>query len=113
LLQIIGRGSFLHQIEFPWLDDIKSEISNRALDLLVEAGKNLHSAANAEQMVEIADYIFNFDQINENALILKCQGLSYLGRHSLAKNVYEKFARDYRHMYGEDFNKSYTSIVSE
>ncbi len=113
LLQIIRRGSFLNQIEFPWLDDIKSEISNKALDLLVEAGKNLHSPANAEQMIEIADNIFNFDQINENALILKCQGLSYLGRHSLAKNAYEKFARDYKHMYGEDFDKSYTSIVSE
>lgn len=113
LLQIIGRGSFLHQLEFPWLDDVKSEVSNKALDLLVEAGKNLHSPANAEQMVEIADYIFNFDQINENALILKCQGLSYLGRHSLAKNAYEKFARDYKHMYGEDFDKSYTSIVSD
>jgi two-component SAPR family response regulator len=112
LLAIISRGSFLQQVEYSWLDDIKSDISNKALNMLIAAGNSLEPAGHAEQMIEIANCIFLFDQVNENALVLKCRSLTYLGRHSLAKNVYEKFAKDYRHMYGEEFRQSYAAIIS-
>lgn len=113
LLQIVRRGAFLHQTEYDWLDDIKSEISNEVLDLLVETGNTLQPGIHAEQMIEIAQLIFQFDQVNEHALALKCKGLNYLGRHSLANNTYEKFTRDYRHMYGEDFNQTYHAVISD
>jgi MYXO-CTERM domain-containing protein len=111
LLQIVKRGAFLSQTDYEWLDDIKSDVSNKVLDILLYASTILTPPADAELLIEIANSIFYFDQVNEQALALKCKNLIALGRHSLAKNTYEKFARDYRHMYDEDFPKSYNDTL--
>ncbi|SIN65886.1 kelch repeat-containing protein [Chitinophaga niabensis] len=111
LLQIVSRGAFLHQTEYTWLDDIKSDISGKVLDVLIYAGSTLTTPADAELLIEIANAIFNFDQVNEQALQMKCKTLNALGRHSIARNTYEKFAKDYRHMYDEDFPQSFSEIL--
>ena len=111
LLQIVSRGAFLHQTEYTWLDDIKSDISGKVLDVLIYAGSTLITPADAELLIEIANAIFNFDQVNEQALQMKCKTLNALGRHSIARNTYEKFAKDYRHMYDEDFPQSFNEIL--
>lgn len=111
LLQIVSRGAFLHQTEYTWLDDIKSDISGKVLDVLLYAGSTLTTPADAELLIEIANAIFNFDQVNEQALQMKCKTLNALGRHSIARNTYEKFAKDYRHMYDEDFPQSFNEIL--
>ncbi|MRG43474.1 galactose oxidase [Chitinophaga sp. SYP-B3965] len=108
LLQIVSRGAFLHQTEYTWLDDIKSDISGKVLDVLIYAASTL---TDAELLIEIANAIFNFDQVNEQALQMKCKNLNALGRHSIARNTYEKFAKDYRHMYDEDFPQSFNEIL--
>jgi two-component SAPR family response regulator len=111
LLQIVSRGAFLHQTEYTWLDDIKSDISGKVLDVLIYAASTLTTPADAELLIEIANAIFNFDQVNEQALQMKCKTLNALGRHSIARNTYEKFAKDYRHMYDEDFPQSFSEIL--
>lgn len=111
LLQIVSRGAFLHQTEYTWLDDIKSDISGKVLDVLIYAASTLSTPADAELLIEIANAIFNFDQVNEQALQIKCKNLNALGRHSIARNTYEKFAKDYRHMYDEDFPQSFNEIL--
>lgn len=111
ILQIVKRGSLLYQTDYPWLDDVKSDISNKVLDILLFAGTTLQTPTDAELLIEIANSIFYFDQVNEQALEIKCKNLIALGRHSLAKNTYEKFAKDYRHMYDEEFPQGYNDIV--
>ncbi len=51
--------------------------------------------------------IFLSDQLNEEALSYKCRSLIFLGRHSLAKDAYTKFAKEYRENYGQDFERSF------
>lgn len=111
LLQIVRRGAFLHQTEYTWLDDIKSDISGKVLDVLIYAASMLTTPADAELLIEIANAIFHFDQVNEQALQMKCKNLNALGRHSIARNTYEKFAKDYRHMYAEDFPQSFNEVL--
>ncbi|CAL1517979.1 hypothetical protein [Chitinophaga sp. MM2321] len=101
LLGIIHRGSFLPDANYTWLEDFQSEISNLALNILSEAAVQFRS--DPEFLIEIADSIFLFDPVNEEALHLKCSNLILLGRHSLAKTAFNKFAKEYQHMYGEDF----------
>ncbi|WP_295116887.1 kelch repeat-containing protein [uncultured Chitinophaga sp.] len=112
LTQLLKKGPFLHQTEYNWLDDIKSDVSGKAMDVLVHAGSLLTSPKDAELLIEIANSLFIFDQVNEQALRLKCKNLIALGRHSLAKNTYEKFAREYKHLYAEDFPESYNDIIN-
>jgi hypothetical protein len=43
----------------------------------------------------------------------KCKGLITLGRHTVAKEVYDQFAREYRILYNAEYEKSFTSIAGQ
>jgi two-component SAPR family response regulator len=112
LVNIVKRGPFLSQTEYNWLDDLKSEISNGVIDRCLSYLRNHDMAENPEFTIEIANCIFYFDQLNEDALTFKCKGLIFLKRHNLASNTYLKFAKDYRDIYGADFDKPFQEIIA-
>lgn len=111
LLRILHRGSFLPDANYSWLEDIQSEISNNALDILTEAAVQFKT--DPELLIEIGDSIFLFDPVNEEALRLKCSSLVLLGRHSLAKSAFNKFTKEYLHMYGEEFPHLFTAYSGD
>ncbi len=111
LLRIAGRGPFLPQTEYNWLDDIKSELSNKVIDDCLLYLRSANLAEEAEDVIEIANCIFHFDRLNEDALEFKCKGLVLLKRHALANTIYLKFTKEYREIYGEDFPKSFNEII--
>ena len=112
LLRIVKEGTFLYRTDYSWLEDIKSDISSKALDVLLAEMNSLPASAGPEAHIDISNAIFVFDPIHEEALRLKCKHLIQQGRLSLAKSVYEKFCKDYLHMYGETFNASFQEIIS-
>jgi len=111
LIALIGRGAFLYQTEYSWLDDIKADISNTVIDLCLNYLKNQPVSQDTEFRIEICNCIFHFDQLNEDALTYKCKCLIYLKRHTLASNTYLKFIKDYRDIYGTSFSKSFQQII--
>ncbi|HMH20393.1 MAG TPA: hypothetical protein VK563_01395 [Puia sp.] len=111
LISITQRGPFLPQTDYQWLDNIKSEISNFIIDTLLRYCQAVNLAENAESIITICDSIFFFDESNEIALKLKCKSLIALGRHTLAKNSFEKYNIKYREIYGEDYKESYASVI--
>lgn len=111
LVHIIKRGSFLAQTEYNWLDDIKSEVSNAVIDRCLEYIKN-SVVGDPEFTIEIANCIFCFDPLNEDALTYKCKSLIQLRRHTLANNTYQKFLKEYKDIYGSDFGKSFQGIIA-
>lgn len=111
LTEIINRGGFLLNVEYEWLDDFKGEISNKVIDTYLAYSKKLNINDNAEEIVEIADNIFKFDSVDEIAMSLKCRALVHLGKHTLAKSTYEKFAKDYQRLYSEEYTISYKEIL--
>jgi len=112
LLDIIRRGPFLSQTEYNWLDDIKSEVSNAVIDQCLHYLRLHGDTENPEFIIEIANCIFYFDQLNEDALMVKCKNLIRLKRHNLASNTYLKFAKDYKDIYNADFSRSFQEIIA-
>lgn len=112
LLKIVKEGTFLFRTDYSWLEDIKSDISSKALDVLLVEMNGLPAGASPEIFIDIANAIFVFDPIHEDALRAKCKNLIRQGRPSIAKSVYEKFYKDYRHMYGENFHLNFQDIIS-
>jgi DNA-binding SARP family transcriptional activator len=110
LSDITQRGNFLSNIEYEWLDTFKSEISNDVIDTYLHFA---HSGVTHDQefLVELANYIFFFDPVNEEAMVIKCKALSTLGKHSLAKNTFENFIKEYKVIYGEDFKKDFHAVL--
>ncbi|ASZ11889.1 hypothetical protein KTO58_15415 [Chitinophaga pendula] len=111
ILSLVNRGELLLHTDYDWLDDIRSEISGKVLNTLLDAAT--HTSTDAELQLGIAHAIFLFDPVNEEALHLRCKNLSALGRHSQAKTAYEKFRREYAEIYGEDYHESFQDVISE
>jgi DNA-binding SARP family transcriptional activator len=111
LAAITSRGSMLKDVEYPWLDSFKSDVSNHVIDTYLHFAQ--HNPADPEFMIGLADYIFYFDAVNEDAMIIKCRALVQLGKHSLARNTYTVFQKEYRHLYGQDFERDFHSVLQE
>ncbi|WP_229207835.1 galactose oxidase [Dyadobacter beijingensis] len=111
LASITKRGNFLSNVEYEWLDSFKSEISNEIVDAYLRYAGSVKIADDAEFLVKLANYVFYFDPVNEEAMILKCKALAHLGKHSLAKTTFENFAREYNRIYGEDFRKDMPEVL--
>ncbi len=110
LFEFTRRGNFLSNHHYEWLDKFKSEVSNEVIDaFLIYA--NLTKPNNPEFLIQIASFIFHYDSVNEEAMIIKCKALSDLGKHSLAKKAFDVFIKDYRSLYGEEFNKNFNQII--
>ena len=112
LVDIIRRGAFLHQTEYDWLDNIKSEISNSTIDLCLNYIKTQGISKEPEFIIEITNCIFYFDHLNEDALIYQCKALIAMKRFTLASNIYLKFAKEYKEIYGAEFTKSFHEAIA-
>jgi two-component SAPR family response regulator len=113
LAKIIKRGSFLPNTSYEWMDQFKAEISNEIIDTYLHFAHSIVISDDPELLIELANYIFYFDSINEEAMMIKCKALAHLGKHSQSKNTYENFCKEYRLLYGDDFEKSFNDILSE
>jgi DNA-binding SARP family transcriptional activator len=112
LIELTNKGSFLVNLDMEWLDVFKARISDRITDVLLSFAKSLDVIENAEQIIDVADCLFNFDVVNEEIMILKCKAQYGQGKHSLAKNTYEIFCSEYRTLYGEDYLRSFNTIIN-
>jgi DNA-binding SARP family transcriptional activator len=112
LIDITRKGSFLSNVEYEWLDTFKSEISNEIVTIYLQFASSFPISEDPEFMIDLANNIFYFDQVNEEAMILKCRTLAYLGKHSLAKSAFSNFAKDYSAIYGESFKKALPDILN-
>jgi hypothetical protein len=112
LIEIIKRGSFLYLTEYDWLDSIKSEISNSVIDLCLSYIKGHGISHEPEFIIEINNCIFLFDHLNEDALTYQCKCLINLKRFTLASNIYLKFAKEYKDIYGTEFTKTFQETIA-
>jgi hypothetical protein len=110
LFELARRGNFLSNHQYEWLDQFKAEISNEVIDVFLLYA-NSNKPYNPEFLIQIACYIFYFDPVSEEAMMIKCKALASLGKHSLAKNAYDVFVKEYRAIYNQDFEKKFTQIL--
>lgn len=111
LLLIIKSGPMLGNVGYEWLDEFKLECSNQITDVLINYLEKENGTAEPELMIRIADAILIFDIMHEEAISIKCRALTALGKHSLAKEIFNKFARDYQSLYDEPYKNSFTDII--
>jgi len=112
LIEISQKGGFLVNAHYEWLDEFKAQVSDRIMDTFVEYGQKADIKAEAEFIIHLADCIFNFDIVNEEAMILKCKAQYCLGKHSHAKATYDKFCKEYQGMYNQEYDKAFTDIIN-
>ena len=111
LLSTIENKTFLNNTQADWLDPFKSEISNEVIDLFIRYIST--SKDDPEFLLHLTNCIFLFDAVSEEALKVQCRLLIKQGKHSLAKSSYSKFIREYRQLYDEDYNLSFSQVIDD
>lgn len=111
LIEITQKGAFLLNVNYEWLDDFKADVSDRIIDTLVVFAETCDINNDAEFIIHLADCIFNFDKVNEEAMILKCKAQHSMGKHSMAKQTYGKFVKEYQHLYDQEYKISFPDIL--
>ena len=113
LIYLTHRGNLLSEADYRWLDAYKSEVSDTVIEKLWTFGYAHISDSMQDFIVALADTIFRFEHINEQALYLKCKSYSLSGRHSPAKNTFDLFCEEYKNVYGEAFPFSFTELLEK
>lgn len=113
LAEITQRGGFLFNVEYEWLDSFKSDISNEVVDAYSQFMETVNVLDDPDFLIKIAGYISHFDPVNEEAMMIKCKALVFLGKHSLAKTTYENFKKEYNSIYGEEYNLDFQAVLDE
>jgi two-component SAPR family response regulator/heme exporter protein D len=111
LINVVNKGSFLEDLSYEWLDAFKADISNVVIDTLVGFGLSFDIKKHPCFILNLANTIFKFDIVNEEAMILKCKALIEEGKHSMAKKCYTEFQKNYKALYDTDFEESYSDII--
>ncbi len=110
-LSIVRKGPLLGNASYEWLDEFKLECSNLLIDHLSGYVDQSGIASEPELLVQLADAILIFDMMHEEAISIKCKALTALGKHSIAKEIFAKFAKDYQVLYDEPYSQSFTDII--
>jgi len=110
--KITKRGSFLSGIEYEWLDAFKSEVSTKIVSTYLQQMQSLPIDGNADLLINLANEVFLFDPVNEEAVIIKCKALASIGQHSQAAHAFESFSKEYELLYGQKFEKNFKSIMA-
>jgi len=113
LIQIAGKGPFLGNVSYEWLDAFKSNTSDSIINTLIRFSDSLDIKHDAHLIIQITDCIFNFDSINEDAMILRCKAQNALGSHSSSKTNYNRFRKEYKNLYGEDYSISFKNVITK
>jgi two-component SAPR family response regulator len=111
LIKITKKGPLLLNLNYEWLDSFKSDISDKIVDTLVDFGENFTVADEPDFMINLADSIFNFDSINEEAMFFKCKAQFLMGKYGLAESTFKNFEKQYEILYGQKYKHSFAEIL--
>jgi two-component SAPR family response regulator len=111
LIKITKKGPFLLNLNYEWLDSFKSDISDRIVDTFLDFGENFTIEDEPDFIINLADAIFNFDPINEEAMFFKCKAQYIMGKHSLAESTFKKFVKEYEILYGQKYKHSFVEVL--
>ncbi len=110
LLTILKNGNILPTSTYTWLDNFKDQCSNEVIKTLLNFVNVIDINQQPQLVLFIADLIFKFDFLSEQALYLKIKAQNFLGQHALAKNTYDKYSQEYLSVYNEIFNVDFSNI---
>lgn len=113
LIKITKKGPFLGNVSYEWLDAFKSTSSENTIETLIVFAEKLNIKEDAHLIILIADCICNFDNISEEAMILKCKAHHVIGSHSLSKSTYINFIKEYKKLYDEEYAVAFGDIISK
>ncbi len=111
ILDIAQGGMLLPNVTNEWVDDYKSSYSNLLIEILQRSMSLPEVEADLNLQVRIANAILLHDNLDEEAVQVKCKALFRLGQKGSSKLCYDKFVQDYRRILGSDPKLAYDELI--
>lgn len=111
LLALSKGGVLLMSNDYEWADCYKSKVSDQLIDLLIKYSLTLNSSSDVDLLMTIADAISKYDPVSETALSIKCRTFTETNKAYMAKTTYEKFSKEYRMLYNEDYGQTLAEVL--
>ncbi len=96
LIRLASLGKLLPNIQADWIDSYKSEFSIRLIELLMRVSEYDSVRENPPMLFRIAEAILVHDNLDEDAIRIKCTALLRMGKKNQAKQVYGTFVEEFR-----------------
>ncbi len=110
ILEILLYGPLLPNTILDWLDDFKDDYSSYSIDLLKNLLEIEISRNHQDMIIRLADIMFLHDPLNEEALAAKCAVLSAQGKKGIARNLYDRFCKEYHDSMGENYKTPFADL---
>lgn len=112
VVDLTSSGVLLPNIIAEWVDKFKSGYSILLIDFLLKYAVQDSSQKDLKFLVKLADVILSHDDIDEDAIRIKCRSLYKLGQKGLSKQSYDKFHSAYINILGEEPKLTYEMIIT-
>lgn len=111
LFNIVSRGSFLENMEWPWLDEFRSSFIFEITDALLVYCRLLSNAKEYDQLYKVTNRILKIDDLNEQATKYQLNYLCYKGHHNKSKHKFQQFCERYKHVYGQAYQFNFQEFL--
>ncbi|MDR0844482.1 MAG: hypothetical protein LBN71_04615, partial [Tannerella sp.] len=112
LLDITLKGKLLPYIQqSEWIEAYQAEYTTLLIESLLAFSKRDEVKSDLMALMKIADAILLHDNIDEDAIGLKCYALFHLGKKGQALQAYNKFSVDYEELLATKHNLSFENLV--
>jgi len=112
IINTAQNGVLLPNLNSDWVDDYKSEYANILIDILSKATEQTDIKTDQKLLLNIANVMLLHDNIDEEAIKIKCRALFMLGQKGLSKQYFDKFVQDYQRLLNEIPQINYEDIIS-
>ena len=109
ILELLLYGPLLPNTILDWLDDFKDDYSSYSIDLLKNLLDIEISRNHQDMIIRLADIMFLHDPLKE-ALAAKCSVLVTQGKKGIARNLYDRFCKEYHDSMGETYKVPFADL---
>jgi len=113
LISIALKGRLLKRMQDEWIEPYQVEYSNLIIETLLKISNRNEVKSDLMSLFKIADVIQLHDDIDEDAIRLKCYALYHLGRNNQALQCYKKFVEDYQQLLATNYNTSFEELIKK
>lgn len=113
LLDLGLKGTLLPNTNTEWADIYKSNFSNSLIEVLYKLSACDEIQKDPKLLLQISDVILIHDNIDEDAIRMKCRILYESGQRGLSKQAFDRFCTIHYNMLNEWPNFEYSDVVSK
>ena len=112
LVDIALKGTLLPHIQQQeWLEPYQTDYTNMLIESLISFSKRDEVKSDLILLLKMADAILLHDNIDEDAIQLKCYALFHAGRKNQALQSFNKFTADYKYLLAADHQLKFEELI--